>query len=127
MRLYYTCLPRTCTSKDLNKALEKGKYRLPTIIFIVINSIFSIPPNYGDCPTDADTFKHTTLIKLAQNHVAIHFLILHDDGAQRPNKLYFVQTSALEYAQRPKSRRRGAISERSEDFKSIPVLSMVHL
>lgn len=58
---------------------------------------YYLQPHYGDIPSDADTQLSSTIIKLAQGHVAIDFLILKDGGSQERRKLYCVQTSSMKY------------------------------
>ena len=57
--------------------------------------------------------RKSTVIKLAENHVAIDFLILDDDGTKAHNVLYFVQVSTRKYQDRLASNRLGAIKEKS--------------
>ena len=56
--------------------------------------------------------RKSTVIKLAENHVAIDFLILDDDGTKAHNVLYFVQVSTRKYQDRLASNRLGAIKEK---------------
>lgn len=68
-------------------------------------------PTAGYCPpTDTIGSSECLMIKLAENHYAIDFLILDCTVAGVKNRrLYFVQVSAQKYTHRPKKKRYSAM------------------
>ena len=70
----------------------KGKATAHSIIHLP-KCVPYIQLKYGAVPSKQERDRKSTVIKLAENHVAIDFLILDDDRTKTHNVLYFVQVS----------------------------------
>ena len=81
-----------------------------------------VQPSYGSIPTDfGNSYQHCLLVKLAENHVAVDFLLVDcTSGGVQGRKLYFVQVSVQAYESRHAERRCSAIEKSSPQLGNSP-------
>ena len=81
-----------------------------------------VQPSYGSIPTDfGNSYQHCLKVKLAENHVAVDFLIVDcTSGGVQGRKLYFVQVSEQAYESRHAERRCSAIEKSSPQLGNSP-------
>ena len=73
----------------------------------------------GDLPT-ADMYqREPLLIKLAENHVCIDFLLIDPKLGVRNKSLYFIQVSVQQYQNHPTGRRYEAIEDASSTLRDM--------